>query len=130
MTDSSPTDPSPTDPSPTDPAETDPTATGSGTSHPAIDPDAVARLRERAGAPAAAPAPGVIQPPVATASKLKTKARQAATPVVARVRIELDRAASGEVAALRAEVAQLRAELTRLRAEHDAAIAALREDRR
>ena len=50
--------------------------------------------------------------------------------MVARVRIELDRAASGEVAALRAEVAQLRAELTRLRAEHDAAIAALREDRR
>ena len=32
-----------TDPSATDPAETDPTATGSGTSHPAIDPDTVAR---------------------------------------------------------------------------------------
>jgi hypothetical protein len=67
---------------------------------------------------------------VASASKLKSKARRAATPVVARVRTELDRAASGEVAALRAEVAELRAEVTRLRAQHDAAIAALREDRR
>jgi hypothetical protein len=53
-----------------------------------------------------------------------------ATPVVARVRHELDRAAVGEVTALRAEVAELRAELTRTRAEHAAAIAALQEDRR
>ena len=52
-----------TDPSATDPAETDPTATGSGTSHPAIDPDAVARLRERAAAPAAAPAAATAEGP-------------------------------------------------------------------
>ena len=78
MTDSSPTDPSPTDPSATDPAETDPTATGSGTSHPAIDPDAVARLRERAGAPAAPPAPGGVQPPGATPAQRKTLAEAVA----------------------------------------------------
>lgn len=105
--------------------------------HPAIDHDAVDRLRRRVGAPetptdaapdaSSDPAPAV---PATTAARVKAKARQVATPVVARVRTELDRAASGEVESLRGEVAELRAELARLRAEHAAAIAALQEDHR
>lgn len=101
--------------------------------HPAIDDDAVARLRQRAGA-SADPSIGeraeVHDPGAGTGSRLRSTARRAAGPVVSRVRSELDRATGGEVAALRAEVAELRAELARLRAEQQAVLAAFREDRR
>lgn len=105
--------------------------------HPAVDPDAVERLRLGGGAAAPADAPtdaSATHPqsagPPTTAARLKAKARQVATPVVARVRSELDRAAGGEVEVLRSEVAELRAEVSRLRSEHAAAIAALQEDSR
>lgn len=106
--------------------------------HPAVDPDAVQRLRLGGGAanPAEAPTdasavvPAGSTAPPSAAARLKAKARQVATPVVARVRTELDRAAGAEVEALRAEVAELRAEVGRLRSEHAAAMAALQEDRR
>lgn len=101
--------------------------------HPDVDEEAVEDLRRRAGSPVPTDAsaddpspPG----PATTSARLKARARQVATPVVARVRAELDRAAAGEVAALRSEVAELRAEVQRLRAEQAAALAALAEDRR
>ena len=130
-------------------------------SHPAVDPEAVARLRQRlapggpdapagaaggdgpagepSGSPGSAGSAGSAgaggggagsAPPATAGQRARAAARRVATPVVARVRHELDRAAAGEVAALRAEVADLRAELARTRAEHAAAIAALQEDRR
>jgi hypothetical protein len=124
----------------------DPSGPAAVPTHPAIDDDAVARLRARAGAPpataesGASPGPGSVSVPgsapdgaplpAGRAAAWKARARQAATPVVARVRNELDRATSGEVALLRAEVAELRAELARMRAEHQATLAVLREDRR
>lgn len=102
-------------------------------SHPDIDAQAVARLRQRLGtpppddqAPLVTDHPRPASPP-GTAAKAKATARRVATPVVAKVRHELDRAASGEVAALRAEVAALRDDLERTRAEQAAALAALDE---
>lgn len=103
-------------------------------SHPDIDAQAVARLRQRLGtpppddqAPPVTDHPRPASPPPGTAAKAKATARRVATPVVAKVRHELDRAASGEVAALRAEVAALRDDLERTRAEQAAALAALDE---
>lgn len=102
-------------------------------SHPDIDAQAVARLRDRLGTPPPDDqAPPVTDhphpaPPAGTAARAKATARRVATPVVAKVRHELDRAASGEVAALRAEVAALRDDLERTRAEQAAALAALEE---
>ena len=103
-------------------------------SHPDIDAQAVARLRDRLGTPPpvhqGSPAtdhPRPASPPPGAAAKAKATARRVATPVVAKVRHELDRAASGEVAALRAEVAALRDDLERTRAEQAAALAALDE---
>lgn len=101
--------------------------------HPAVDQEAIELLRRRAGAsgPTDASAEPVPAPePNTTAARLKAKARQVATPVVARVRNELDRAAAGEIEALRAELDELRGEVNRLRAEHAAALAAYREDGR
>lgn len=102
--------------------------------HPAIDDDAVARLRQRAGAPSvevsANESVAGPEPAAGAGSRLRSTARRAAGPVVSRVRSELDRATGGEVAALRAEVAELRAELARHRAEQQAVLAAFREDRR
>lgn len=102
--------------------------------HPAVDLDAVARLRQRAGAPARLPdavaaSTNDSASVETTTAKLKARARRAATPVVAKLRYELDRAAAGEVSTLRAEVAELRSELARTRAECAAATAALHEER-
>jgi hypothetical protein len=58
----------------------------------------------------------------------KQRAQQLVAPLRARVREEIARAASDDVAALRAEVAELRSELERQRAEHAAALAALQEE--
>ncbi len=106
--------------------------------HPDVDQEAVDQLRRRVGASTvegttvtedvvdlASP-----QGHASTSARLKAKARSVATPVVAKVRYELDRATGGEVDSLRAEVAELRAEVSQLRAEHAAALAALQEDRR
>ena len=110
---------------------------GAGTSHVAVDPEAVERLRARVGVAGRGPSSVVpagprveMVGPSEGPGGLKAQARKEATPVVARLRVELDRAAAGEVAALRSEVAELRAEIARLRAESEAAMAALREDRR
>lgn len=105
--------------------------------HPDVDQEAVDQLRRRVGASAVEDTAAVIEAvgpapevPGSTSARLKAKARQVATPVVAKVRYELDRATGGEVDSLRAEVAELRAEVSQLRAEHAAALAALEEDRR
>ncbi|MBK6855217.1 MAG: hypothetical protein IPG97_01255 [Microthrixaceae bacterium] len=103
-----------------------------GVTYPVIDAEAVARLRTRVGAAQnqANLEDTPLQSAPAGTARIKAQARRVATPVVARVRSELDRATAGEVAALRAELAELRAEVTRLRAEQEAALAAQREDRR
>lgn len=59
---------------------------------------------------------------------VKDRARELVAPVRAKLRAEVVRAASDDVAALRAEVAELREELARQQAEHAAAIAALNEE--
>ena len=106
--------------------------------HPAVDQEVVELLRRRAGAvptdpslaAASAEAAVTAVEPATTAERFKARARQVATPVVERVRHELDRATAGEVQALRSELDELRAEVNRLRSEQAAALAALAEDRR
>jgi len=106
-------------------------------SHPALDPAAVDRLKASAtgGTPAE---DGDLSPDrpdadpveaVGASARARATARRVATPVVARVRQELDRAVGREVEELRVEIAGLREELRRVTAEHAAAIAVLEEER-
>ena len=124
--------------------------------HPAIDPEAVSRLKRRLdrSSPAEAlpadtttstastgPAetrgsldkPGIAGAGAGASASAKAKAvavaRRVTVPLVARVRHELDRAVARELEALRTEIDQLRREVARTRAEHAAAIAALQEER-
>jgi hypothetical protein len=104
--------------------------------HPAIDDDAAARLRDQIDPPAdptSSPGTAIVlrppDPPKPTAlARLKGAARKAAVPMIARLRQELDRAGAEELSGLRAEVAELRDEVARTRAEHAAELAALHEE--
>lgn len=104
--------------------------------HPAIDQGAVDRLKAKLATaiPATEPtATAVIPPPSASSmasviTRAKAAVRQAAAPVVARVRRELADAAAQDQADLHAEVAALREALGRTRAEHAAELAALHEE--
>ena len=72
----------------------------------------------------------VIAPaePKWSAAAIKARARQAATPIIDKVRHELATAAEQEQVEVRAEVAELKELLLRTRAEHAAELAALHEE--
>ncbi|HEX2576683.1 MAG TPA: hypothetical protein VHK88_10075 [Aquihabitans sp.] len=102
--------------------------------HPAIDVDAVSRLRRQLGraeprlVAVPTPAPAAVAPVPTT--RARALASRLAAPVVARAREELARAARGELAALHAEIDDLREQLDRTRTTHAAEIAVLHEQLR
>jgi hypothetical protein len=106
--------------------------------HPAITDQAAATLKaslkgEPAPVPAAALVPAAPPAPQPgdgkwSAATLKARARQAATPIIDKVRHELATAAEQEQAELRAEVAELKDLIVRTRSEHAAELAALHEE--
>jgi hypothetical protein len=106
--------------------------------HPAITDEAAATLKaslasESDSKPASPPVPMVSRAADAadarwSAASLKARARQAATPIIDKVRHELATAAEQEQAELRAEVAELKELVLRTRAEHAAELAALHEE--
>ncbi|CAN5640046.1 hypothetical protein BH10ACT1_BH10ACT1_38200 [soil metagenome] len=103
--------------------------------HPAIDAEAVARLRRqlgRADQPSAATVPTApaVPGPRSLTDRARAVATRAAAPVIERARQELARAAEREQASVHAEIDQLRAELDRTRTTHAAELAALHEQLR
>jgi hypothetical protein len=97
--------------------------------HPAVDPDAVTRLRRAAGDPpsqALVPSPRPQPGPTALA-RARALLRRASRPVVDKARHELAQAATRDQAALHAEVAALREELAATRADLEAQLAAIQE---
>jgi hypothetical protein len=99
--------------------------------HPAIDIDAVARLRRQLGRPEpqlrAVEAADTVAPLPTLGGRARAVAARLAAPVVACARQELARAAAHEQAELRADLRDLRAELDRTRTAHAAQLAALHE---
>ncbi|QXC62816.1 hypothetical protein KSP35_08575 [Aquihabitans sp. G128] len=102
--------------------------------HPAIDADAVARLRRHLGRPEPVGPPSALvpiaTPPATLGDRARALAGRVAAPLVERARQELARAAEHEQAALHAELHALRAELDRTRTTHAAELAALHEQLR
>lgn len=99
--------------------------------HPAIDIDAVSRLRRQLGRPEPRLAVVTDVPapprPVTFGDRTRVWAERLAAPLVDRARHELARAAQHEQAALHAEIDELRADLDRTRTAHAAEIAVLHE---
>lgn len=102
--------------------------------HPAIDIEAVARLRRHLGRPEpllTAIEPVIVVPgPARFSDRARAVAGRLAAPVVERARLELARAVEREQAALHAELHELRADLDRTRTAHAAELAALHEQLR
>jgi hypothetical protein len=99
--------------------------------HPAVDPDAVARLRRATGEPASEAlvlSTGAAEPaPATTVARARAFLRRATRPVVDKARHELAQAATKDTEALHAEVASLREELSRTRADLEAQLAVIQE---
>lgn len=102
--------------------------------HPAIDMNALGRLRQHLGlrepVDAAETSSPVAPRPLTAADHARSLGRRLAAPVVVRVRAELALAAAGQQAVLQAEVNELRRELVRTRTAHAAELAALHEELR
>ncbi len=102
--------------------------------HPAIDLNALGRLRQHLGlsepvdtVEASSP---VAQGAATAAGRARALARRLAAPMVERARAELALGAAGQQAVLQAEVDELRRELVRTRTAHAAELAVLHEELR
>ena len=100
--------------------------------HPAVDPAAADRLRQRlgratAGATEAADPPESAPADTGSGSRVRAAARRVGAPVVSRARRELSEAVDRDRVELQRQIDELRTDLARLRAEHAAELAALRE---
>ena len=102
--------------------------------HPAIDMNALGRLRQHLGlrepVDTAETSSPVAQGRLTGADHARSLARRIAAPMLVRVRAELALAAARQQAVLQAEVDELRRELVRTRTAHAAELAALHEELR